>query len=86
MRTEETIMPDGRPLFAWQNEITMLRADKIASEKRDRENVIFRESMGLIYEHWNDPATLEWNLRIKAVDIITADNFYQALKKYLYIV
>jgi hypothetical protein len=83
---DETIMPDGRPLFAWKNELDFLRASKINLERMDKENVIFREAMGLIYEHWNDPASLEWKLRIKATGMVNAKDFRDALKNYLEIV
>ena len=52
---DERVMADGRPAFAWWNEIQMLRAEK----RRDSEQVEFNKRLGRIlrvveFKTWND--------------------------------
>lgn len=68
---EETIMPDGRPLFAWKNELSMLRADS-EQVKEERESI--KEQFRLLnvveIERRSDPATLDMLFRVSFRDVL----------------
>jgi hypothetical protein len=81
--SKETIMPDGRPLFAWENEIEMQRAEIQNLKENLSADVVFRQAMGLIYEYWKEPQTLDWHFRISTTDAVTAHDFKHELEKYL---
>lgn len=84
--TDDTIMPDGRPLFAWQNELEILRNEHKDIEVAKKELVIFKVTAGLIYESWQDNNNLDWCFRMKAVDAASSLTFYDALREYLHLV
>ena len=82
---EATIMPDGRPLFAWQNELEMLRTESQRTKQALEEYVTFKQIMGVVMERRQDFETLNWLIRIRMSDAVTANDFKYNLAKYLHI-
>lgn len=73
MLSDETIMPDGRPLFAWSNEIEMLRAreDDVRRAKEDFERRM--KVLNVVEMQWfDDCRKSEMVIRIKFADMVVA--------------
>lgn len=79
---DETIMPDGRPLFAWRNEIEMLR-----SEAKDVESA--KSHLGVEWalldiikiEQQREYHTGDYLFRITRADVMSSNNPAQILQK-----
>lgn len=70
---DETVMPDGRPLVAWKNEIELLRAQVETSHNRMKEAQHLAKLAGIVnvYREQN-PNNLEIVLRITLDRIMSA--------------
>lgn len=78
--TPETIMPDGRPFFAWQNELSMCRND-YQKNKQDRAEI---ENLMTILrvveiEEQKQPHDGDYLFRIRRSSILDANSAGQAL-------
>lgn len=81
--TNETIMPDGRPFFAWKNELEMNRSIIEENKKAILETAIFQQAMRLIYKQWQEPQDLKWHFTIEHIDALSSPDFKYNLEKYL---
>lgn len=81
--TNETIMPDGRPFFAWKNELEMNRSIIENSKKAIEETAIFKQVMGLVYKQWQEPQDLKWHFSVNHIDAVLSPDFKHNLEKYL---
>lgn len=75
------IMPDGRPLFAWENEIAMLWIEKKKAEEIGRLLTIFNFSV----KHWEDFKDRSLHIRVSANNMHMQD-FEQDPEKYFEII
>jgi len=78
---KNTIMPDGRPLFAWENEITMLRQREPLVDQRIKEGAeLFRLLRIARITRQENPDTMEINIRISFVATMQRDYQYNPEK------
>jgi len=79
---DETIMPDGRPFFAWKNELEMLRAEGRGVEQAKREFAWKMTALG-VYEIAlrDEPQTGDILIRVRRVDAILRNNPLEAIEK-----
>ncbi len=81
--TDETIMPDGRPFFAWKNELTMLRAGEPRIAKANKRLTDLFKLFRIIEFRWNEiPATGDFNILIRRSDVIMNKDFQYHPEKY----
>lgn len=78
------IMPDGRPLFAWENELKMLRNEINQMNSQLREFALLKESLRFTYEIKKDMNTLDTIIRIKQIDAVLVADFWENLRQYLH--
>lgn len=73
MLSDETMMPDGRPLFAWRNEIEMLR-QREADVKVQRQDFERRMKVLNVVEmqRFDDCRKSEMVIRVKFADMVVA--------------
>lgn len=72
--TDEIIMPDGRPFFAWNNELSMLRQHEIDLASREVELNHLAKILGVVrIEREQDQKTLDITIKIKCVDMLKRD-------------
>lgn len=78
--TSETIMPDGRPLFAWENEIKMYRSDiqEQILNKSEIDNLITILRV-IEVEEKKEPHNGDYLFRIRRTSILDANSSGQAL-------
>lgn len=81
-----TIMPDGRPLFAWENQMGMQVSELRNLREKIEEMILFQQMMGVIWKTWREDATNDWLFAIKRDDAITATDFKYNLEKYLKVI
>ncbi len=68
---EETIMPDGRPFFAWENELALLRKNhEQVREERESIKEQFRLLGVVEIERKDDPSTLDMLFRVSFRDVL----------------
>lgn len=63
----------------------MLRADNQRLEEAIKETMMLKQILGLIYEKRRDFKTLDWVIRLKMLDAVTARDLEYNLAKYLHI-
>lgn len=80
---KDTIMPDGRPIWAWENELSMLREEHKRIKAAKEEMATFIQLMGIIWNTWKEPATLDWHFRVSVMAAVSAEDFHNNLEKYL---
>jgi len=69
LTNKETIMPDGRPLYAWENEIAMLRANeaKVEAQRKQLDNMMRLCQVKEIIDEGIGFQSKELTIRIKAI-------------------
>lgn len=73
--TDETIMPDGRPLFAWRNELEYLRSgDKRVEDKTKELNKMMELCNIAKIECEKDPTTNDIVVRFQMRDFVKSSN------------
>lgn len=74
--TDDSIMPDGRPLFAWRNELEMLRSKEQSVHEKLKEAHRLSKLAGIveIYREQN-PHSLEMILRITLERMQSSDSW-----------
>ncbi len=79
---DETIMPDGRPLFAWRNEVEMLRSEARGAEDAKREVARMIVLLDIIQVEQNrELHTGDYLIRVRRGDIVNSYSDTQALQK-----
>ena len=79
---EETIMPDGRPLFAWKNELAMLRAKESYVKDAELRLAVQMKLMHIAsIEHTNEPWSGDMIFRLRRMDMVLANDIYGAIDK-----
>jgi hypothetical protein len=69
----ETIMPDGRPMFAWENELSMLRKAYPEAKKMMEEAKSLMKLLKIAeVETKNDIQTGDLLVRFRMVDAVTS--------------
>jgi len=78
---DETIMPDGRPLFAWRNELEMYRADadRLASDRIEVDSLM-RILRIVQIEEQREHNKGDYLIRVSLKDIVTANSTDEALR------
>lgn len=81
--TDNTIMPDGRPFFAWGNELSMLRKQRPEISARNRELNHLMQLLQIAHiEQQKDWATGDLIIRLRMVDAIKANDPKGVYKQY----
>ncbi len=85
--TDNTIMPDGRPFFAWKNEIAMIRGKEISlDEERKRLKELFRIFRVLEMKKEELPESGHIIIKIARSDIALNKDFKYYPEKYCEII
>lgn len=80
---ENRIMPDGRPLFAWENEIAMARARMQEAEQLMKEAKQLMQLLGIAeIEKKDDISTDDIVIRFRMIDAVKDLQFEDNLKKH----
>ena len=66
-------MPDGRPLFAWENELEMLRASGGILKKRIKEFEDLERVFNFAVLHWKDFCNNELHFFVRAESALLKD-------------
>lgn len=75
--TKETIMPDGRPFFAWENEIAMLQRREPNLKKRKKELSDLMKILKVVeIEIHEERKTGDILIRFKRNDVLKKDFKY----------
>ena len=74
-------MPDGRPLFAWRNEIEMLRAEAKHIEEERKRVKEWAAILGVVeIEQERELHSGDYLIRVHLLDLINSSNVNDALK------
>ena len=69
----ESIMPDGRPLFAWENERKILWANELAVRNKARELGELMKIFNFSVQHWQDFKNNELHFFVRADSALLKD-------------
>lgn len=84
---DTTIIPDGRPMFAWKNEIDMLRKENIEAKKSLDYSISMMRLCGIVRAEWErDVITNDLLIRVSMSDMVKNRSFVWEPEKFAEVV